>query len=180
MDPEREPPELDGVPGWRRLKGGAPHPEDLRDIVDAVLKVTRPKRVLLFGSGARGEMTDDSDIDILVIDEAPGGTPKLKLAIGNALPMGLRWTDVLVLTPAGLRKRLHEWEDETLAEVLGEARTLYRRRQGRTRKSRGAQRPYRQPGKRAGRGTGPGRRCGGQEQPVPQGRRRHAGGRRPR
>ena len=125
VDPEREPPELDGVPGWRRLKGGAPHPEDLRDIVDAVLMVTRPERVLLFGSGARGEMTDDSDIDILVIDEAPGGTPKLKLAIGNGLPMGLRWTDVLVLTPAGLRKRLDEWEDETLAEVLGAARTLY-------------------------------------------------------
>lgn len=44
--------------------------------------------------------------------------------------MGLRWTDVLVLTPAGLRKRLHEWEDETLAEVLGEARTLYERSAG--------------------------------------------------
>ena len=59
-----------------------------------------------------------------------GGTPKLKLAIGNALPMGLRWTDVLVLTPAGLRKRLHEWEDETLAEVLDKARTLYERSGG--------------------------------------------------
>ena len=130
VDPEREPPDLEGVPGWRRLRDGAPHPEDLRDIVDAVLRVTKPERVLLFGSGARGEMTEDSDIDILVIDEAPGGTLKLKLAIGNALPMGLRWTDVLVLTPAGLRKRLHEWEDETLAEVLGEARTLYERSGG--------------------------------------------------
>ena len=130
VDPEREPPDLDGVPGWRRLKDGAPHPEDLRDIVDAVLKVTKPQRVLLFGSGARGEMTDDSDIDILIIDEALGGTPKLKLAIGNALPMGLRWTDLLVLTPAGLRKRLHKWEDETLAEVLDKARTLYERSGG--------------------------------------------------
>ena len=44
--------------------------------------------------------------------------------------MGLRWTDVLVLTLAGLRKRLHEWEDEALAEVLGEARTLYERSGG--------------------------------------------------
>lgn len=130
QDPDREPSDLDGVPGWRRLKGGWPHPEDLRDIVHAVLKVTKPERVLLFGSGARGEMSDRSDIDILVIDEAPGGTLELKLAIGNALPMGLRWTDVLVLTPAGLHKRLHEWEDEVLAEVLGEARTLYERSDG--------------------------------------------------
>ena len=44
--------------------------------------------------------------------------------------MGLRWTDVLVVTPAGLRKRLHEWEDETLAGVLREARTLYEKSGG--------------------------------------------------
>ena len=53
-------------------------PRDLRDVVDAVLKVTRPERVLLFGSGARGEMSDRSDIDILVIDEAPGGNPRVE------------------------------------------------------------------------------------------------------
>ncbi len=53
QDPDREPSGLDGVPGWRRLKDGSPHPEDLRDIVDAVLKVTKPERVLLFGSAAR-------------------------------------------------------------------------------------------------------------------------------
>ena len=105
-------------------------PRDLRDVVDAVLKVTRPERVLLFGSGARGEMSDRSDIDILVIDEAPGGTLELKLAVGNALPMGLRWTDVLVLTPAGPRKRVSDWEDEVLAKVLGEVRTLYDRNGG--------------------------------------------------
>ena len=105
-------------------------PRDLRNVVDAVLKVTRPERVLLFGSGARGEMSDRSDIDILVIDEAPGGTLELKLAIGNALPMGLRWTDVLVLTPAGLRKRVSDWEDEVLVKVLGEVRTLYDRNGG--------------------------------------------------
>ena len=27
QDPDREPSDLDGVPGWRRLKDGSPHPE---------------------------------------------------------------------------------------------------------------------------------------------------------
>ena len=126
-DPDREPSDLEGVPGWRRLQDGAPHPKDLEDIVRAVLGVSRPERILLFGSGARGEMDDKSDIDILVIADAPNGVRLLRKDINKALPMGLRWTDVLVLTPSGLRKRLEDWEDETLAGVLDEAKTLYQR-----------------------------------------------------
>ena len=98
-DAEREPSDLPGLRGWRRPVGGAPHPQDLREIVDAILKVTQPKRILLFGSGARHQMHDDSNIDILVIDEAPRGVLELKLDIGASLPDRVRWTDIVVLTP---------------------------------------------------------------------------------
>ena len=37
---------------------------------------------------------------------------------------------MLVPTPAGLRKRVSDWEDEVLAKVLGEVRTLYDRNGG--------------------------------------------------
>ena len=125
-DPEREPSGLEGVPGWRPVMDGRPHPADLRDIVASARRVCAPERVLLFGSGARGEMNADSDIDILVVSEAPEGALQLRSAIVGALPdLGLRWTDVLVLTPSGLRKRLVDWEDEALAELIGEATTLY-------------------------------------------------------
>ena len=123
-DAEREPSDLPGLPGWRRPVGGAPHPQDLREIVDAILKVTQPKRILLFGSGARHQMHDDSDIDILVIDEAPGGVLELKLDIGASLPDRVRWTDIVVLTPGGVAKRL-QWEDETFMQILDEATVLY-------------------------------------------------------
>lgn len=66
----------------------------------------------------------DSDSDILVIDEAPGGVLELKLDIGASLPDRVRWTDVVVLTPGGVAKRL-QWEDETFMQMLDEATVLY-------------------------------------------------------
>lgn len=41
----------------------------LRQIVDAVRQEAKPQRVILFGSRARGEWNDRSDIDIAVIPE---------------------------------------------------------------------------------------------------------------
>ena len=69
-------------------------------------------------------MHDDSDIDILVIDEAPRGVLELKLDIGAGLPDRIRWIDIVVLTPRGVAKRL-QWEDETFMQILDEATVLY-------------------------------------------------------
>ncbi len=41
------------------------------EIVQRVLRVTRPARVILFGSAATGRMSPDSDIDLLVLEKAP-------------------------------------------------------------------------------------------------------------
>jgi predicted nucleotidyltransferase len=37
------------------------------DSARKILKVTNPSRIILFGSYARGEASDDSDLDLLVI-----------------------------------------------------------------------------------------------------------------
>jgi len=49
--------------------GAAPPPELLARVIDYF----HPRRIILFGSRARGEATADSDIDLLVIldDDAP-------------------------------------------------------------------------------------------------------------
>src|SRR5437762_10093287 len=46
----------------------------LDEIVRRVLAVARPDRIILFGSAATGQMTKDSDIDLLVIEPAPANT----------------------------------------------------------------------------------------------------------
>ncbi len=44
-------------------------PDDnlLQEIIDRIVEAIEPERVILFGSASRGEMTRNSDIDLLVI-----------------------------------------------------------------------------------------------------------------
>ena len=39
----------------------------LQEIVNRVLSVTCPQKIILFGSAAAGQMTPDSDIDLLIV-----------------------------------------------------------------------------------------------------------------
>ena len=48
-----------------------PQPEVLRDIIARVVQIAHPRRLILFGSAARGEMGPDSDIDLLVVVQGP-------------------------------------------------------------------------------------------------------------
>ena len=53
------------------------------ELLDSVIAYFRPRRVILFGSVARGEATPDSDLDLLIVldDDAPAD--KLTLAAGQ-------------------------------------------------------------------------------------------------
>ena len=39
----------------------------LDELIRRILQVVQPKRLILFGSAARGEMNPESDIDVLVV-----------------------------------------------------------------------------------------------------------------
>ena len=41
--------------------------DSLREIVDRIVDVAAPERIILFGSAARGEMDENSDVDLLVV-----------------------------------------------------------------------------------------------------------------
>jgi len=45
-------------------------PRILAEIVDRILSVGSPQRIILFGSRARGEARVDSDYDILVVEDS--------------------------------------------------------------------------------------------------------------
>jgi predicted nucleotidyltransferase len=60
-----------------------PAKEPFKSIVEAVLTVTEPAAVILFGSHARGDACQESDIDLLVIrknDFKPGESRRKELA----------------------------------------------------------------------------------------------------
>jgi predicted nucleotidyltransferase len=68
------------------------------EIVRRVLSAAKPDRIILFGSAASGQMTGDSDIDLLIVESAPANrheeSVKIRSAIGDiGLPV-----DVLVIS----------------------------------------------------------------------------------
>jgi len=82
----------------------------IREIVRRILSVTKPDRITIFGSAATGEMTRDSDIDILVVERNPGDRRKESVRIRHALS-GLGYPfDVIVIST--------EWFEES-KNVIG-------------------------------------------------------------
>ena len=57
----------------------------LNEVVRRVLTVTRPDRIILFGSAATGQMTKDSDIDLLVVEPALANSHERRVAIRSAV-----------------------------------------------------------------------------------------------
>ena len=57
------------------------------EIVRRVLAVSNPDRIILFGSAATGQMTSDSDIDLLIVEPDPANRHeecvKIRSAIGD-------------------------------------------------------------------------------------------------
>ena len=56
-----------------------------RRIVRRILTVAKPDKVILFGSAATGEMTPDSDIDLLLVEADPGDRRQEYVRIRRAL-----------------------------------------------------------------------------------------------
>ena len=48
-----------------------PRQKTLDDIIRRVVEIAQPDRIILFGSAARGEMNRYSDVDLLVVKDAP-------------------------------------------------------------------------------------------------------------
>ena len=69
----------------------------LQKIVRRMLEVSQPDRIILFGSAARGQMTADSDIDLLVLESSPDEPRQESVRLRNAL-RGLGYPfDVMVM-----------------------------------------------------------------------------------
>lgn len=94
--------------------------EQIRKIGERIKKEYHAEKVILFGSYATGQATEDSDIDLLII--APTKEPffrrmatvrRLIRDLRNGLPVA-----PIVLTAKELEKR-QEAEDPFIEEILG-------------------------------------------------------------
>lgn len=98
----------------------------IQEIVRRVVEATRPEKIVLFGSRARGDHRPDSDIDLLIIKESNLPRPQRAIPVYSALariPLEVD-TNVMVYTP----DEVAEWSEVRAALVttaLREGRVLY-------------------------------------------------------
>ena len=72
----------------------------LDEVVRRVLTVARPERIILFGSAATGQMTEDSDLDLVVVEPEPADTRDRSVRIRRALGDVRYPVDVIVMSSA--------------------------------------------------------------------------------
>jgi predicted nucleotidyltransferase len=70
----------------------------LNEVVRRVLTVARPDRIILFGSAVTGQMTQDSDIDLLVVEPAPANARDRSVKIRRALGDVQYPVDIIVMS----------------------------------------------------------------------------------
>lgn len=98
----------------------------LEHITQTIVDRFHPRRIVLFGSHARGEATDDSDLDLFI--EMPAAAKPPERAAEVSAIFGLRpWSlDVVVYTPEEV-ERLRGINGTLLAVIEAEGKLLYER-----------------------------------------------------
>ena len=71
--------------------------EALREIVERIVNGFSPRKIILFGSRARGTAAAESDVDLLVVTDRPGSRRQQAIAIDLALADIRVAKDVLVV-----------------------------------------------------------------------------------
>lgn len=87
------------------IKSGIPTEAELCDLVERVRRVIEPHRILLFGSLARNEFREESDIDILVQvpDEQYSNLVRLNMKICDQMGGFGRPVDIVVATDSQMK-----------------------------------------------------------------------------
>lgn len=95
-------------------------------IVNTLRDALRPRRIVLFGSRARGTARDDSDVDLLIEMETDLPQAERSRAVSRLFP-DRRWSlDALVLTPAEMAAERRS-RASVLAAIERDGRVLYAR-----------------------------------------------------
>ena len=95
-------------------------------VVDRLVKGFQPRRVILFGSFARGDAGPDSDLDLLVVMDEVENKRETTVAMRRALADLPIAKDVIVTTPEEIARRGHV-EGTVLKPALTEGVVLYDR-----------------------------------------------------
>jgi predicted nucleotidyltransferase len=98
----------------------------VQDIVHRIAAVARqPVKVIVFGSYGRGDATEDSDLDLLVVErDVPDHTEEYLRLRGAVGPVNVG-VDLLLLLPQAEFNRRRDWASSPVYWATREGRVLY-------------------------------------------------------
>ena len=98
--------------------------EKIPAIKDKIVKEIKPEKIILFGSYAWGNPTEDSDVDLFIIKKSNQSRLARQMDLdrkmwGSGVPM-----DLLVYTPEEIDRRL-KIDDPFILHILNNGKILY-------------------------------------------------------
>ncbi len=95
----------------------------IKALSERIATAFRPERIILFGSYAYGQPTEDSDVDLLVVLNFEGKAVRKAIEIRTEMNPGIP-IDLMVSTPQQLKERVAQ-NDWFLREIVEKGVTLY-------------------------------------------------------
>ena len=98
--------------------------KEVRNIVNQLIKLYKPEKIILFGSLAAGKISEGTDIDIFIIKN---DVPELGVDRIRQLDALIKYslaTDFIVYKPDELERRL-KMGDPFVENILEEGKVLY-------------------------------------------------------
>ncbi|MBI4035963.1 nucleotidyltransferase domain-containing protein [Candidatus Daviesbacteria bacterium] len=92
-------------------------------ITDQLIKKYKPQKIFLFGSSVTGNMTDDSDLDFLIIKDDRRNFHDRVVEIYKLVEKNIA-ADFIVYTPKEVSERVRIG-DPFIKSILSEGRVLY-------------------------------------------------------
>jgi len=97
----------------------------LDQVIQRIVQVAQPEKVILFGSAARGKMGPNSDLDLLVVKSGAHRRRLAQAIYRNLVGVG-RAVDVVVVTPEDI-ERYQDSFALVIEPALREGKVVYAR-----------------------------------------------------
>ena len=111
----------------RHLQTKRVTPTLLEYIVNKIVREIEPKQIILFGSRARGDALDSSDIDLFIVQDQELSNRRVRRKIEHLLWGHLFGVDLIVRRPEDVERNLADHNPFYTQHIFSEGRILYER-----------------------------------------------------
>jgi uncharacterized protein len=111
----------------RHLQTERVTPRLLEYIVGKIVREIEPKQIILFGSRARGDALDASDVDLFIVQDKELSNQQVRRKIEHLLWGRLFGVDLIVRRPEDVERNLADHNPFYTQHIFTEGRILYER-----------------------------------------------------